>query len=60
MAEGSLPSENHFIDCTAIDTRKSYLHCKFFLKWFWQTAATKNKFIKVMRRENERHETKTT
>jgi hypothetical protein len=60
MAEGSLPSENHFIDCAAIDTRKSYLNCKFFLKWFWHTAATKNKLIKVMRRENERHETKTT
>lgn len=47
IAEGAHPSESHFIDCAAIDTRESYLNCEFFLKWFWYTVATKNKFISI-------------
>ncbi len=46
MAEGALPSENRIIECAAIDTRKSYLNCEFFLKWFWYTVATKSKLVK--------------
>jgi len=39
MAEGSLPSQSHYIDCAAIDTRKHYVDCEWFLKWFWYTVA---------------------
>ena len=39
VAQGSIPSHNHFVDCAAIDTRKEYIHCQWFLKWFWYTVA---------------------
>ena len=39
-------AQNRIIECAAIDTRKSYLNCEFFLKWFWFTVATKSKLVK--------------
>jgi hypothetical protein len=45
MAEGLTPTENRIIECAAIDTRKSYIYCEHFLRWFWHTVARENKFL---------------
>jgi len=47
IAEGSIPTASHFIDCAAIDSRSSYLNCQWFQQWFWVKVAHKKALLEV-------------